>query len=480
MSYEMDAYRGVSSLFPPSVDDYVGKDDPVRYLDAFVNALDLQGLGFEEQDEPVPTIPESREGLKFRAHAGGRPWYGSSLLLKIWLYGYFSGVSSCRKLERLCGDSVSMMWLAGRLEPDHNTLWRFWNRNHEAIAGVFFMTVKVAERAGLVGFDLHGIDGTKMQARGSTRKALKKGQHQARKQRIAERIEQIEAEIRAARENDDQEQIETLTNKRLPLEKLQAAIDEFLPEALEEVRQNVSEPEARVMQGGKLGYNAQAVVDAQAGIIVSTKVVSDQNDERQLIPMLDQVHQTYGRVADETVADGGYNTADALAQCEDKSYPVILSASPHDAEANDNPYHVTRFAYDKQTDTWICPQGKSLTYERISRRKRSKYESRVYRGRKCSACPVRELCTKDPRGRSLEMHPHHEVVMRQRDKRGLPDKRKLLAQRFSFGERPFAVIKHQLGFRRFRFRGIAKGGVEFAFVCAVANLITLFNHGIAP
>ena len=148
---------GQQFLLPPSLEDWVPKDHPVRFIREFVDQQDLAKLGF--------AMPISNEG---------RPPYAPSLLLKIWLYGYHHRLRSTRKLEAACRDQVSLLWLAGTIAPDHNSLWRFWRDNKAALRGLFKQSVQLAVKSGLVGLVLQALDGTKIQALASPQSAWNK------------------------------------------------------------------------------------------------------------------------------------------------------------------------------------------------------------------------------------------------------------------------------------------------------------------
>lgn len=155
MSKEIRADYDSQYLLPPSVEDWVGKDHPARFIREFVEMLDLAELGFR--------LPEGEIG---------RPHYSADLLLKIWLYGYLDGIRSSRRLEKGCLENMSLIWLTGNNAPDHNTIWRFFNANHKPLRRVFRQSVKVAMRAGLLGLALHAVDGTTIKAKGSRRSVL--------------------------------------------------------------------------------------------------------------------------------------------------------------------------------------------------------------------------------------------------------------------------------------------------------------------
>ena len=141
---------GQQFLLPPALEDWVPADHPARFLREFVDQLNLPEVGF--------TVPAAVEG---------RPPYHPSLLLKIWLYGYFHGIRSTRKLETACHEHLSLLWLTGLIQPDHNTLWRFWRDNKKALRRLFKQTVQLAVRTGATGLVLQALDGTKIEAAAS-------------------------------------------------------------------------------------------------------------------------------------------------------------------------------------------------------------------------------------------------------------------------------------------------------------------------
>lgn len=159
MSYEIRADYTETYLFPPSLEEFVPADHPARFLREFVDALDLKGLGFRVRD---------------RSEEDGRPNYAPDLLLKVWLYGWMSKIHSTRALERACREHLSLLWLTGMKSPDHNTLWRFFKENGQALREVFRQGVRVAAQAGLVDLALHAVDGTKVMAQCSGRTAWRR------------------------------------------------------------------------------------------------------------------------------------------------------------------------------------------------------------------------------------------------------------------------------------------------------------------
>src|SRR2546430_5844579 len=142
------ADRGQSTLFPESLEDWIGEDNPVRVIDVFVGGLDLAELRFCGVD------PE----------ATGRPSYHPSVLLKLYIYGYLNRVQSSRRLEREAGRNVEVMWLTGRLVPDHKTIADFRKDDGRAIRQVCARFVALCRTLGLFTEACVAIDGSKLQA----------------------------------------------------------------------------------------------------------------------------------------------------------------------------------------------------------------------------------------------------------------------------------------------------------------------------
>ncbi|HYO45902.1 MAG TPA: IS1182 family transposase [Gemmatimonadota bacterium] len=457
MGHVIDADYSQQFLLPPCIEDWVPPDATVRYVRTFVEQLKEQGLELKELN-----------------WEDGRPPYSRWLLLRIWMFAYLEGVRSTRGVERALGTMLPMIWLAGGHRPDHNTLWRFWREHETTIRQVVRASVRVAMELDLVGFVLHAVDGTKIQGAASTRKALKKGDAEKLLQRLDARIGELEAAIAEAGsgESEVDRLKESLTDRTALREKVAEALRVW-PVAGIEPKQNLTELDARMMKGLGLGYNAQTVVDAGGQIIIAQDVVAEANDEHQLVPMLDHVKAEYGKVAAETLGDGGYNTVSAVGEAEQKAYPVIVANSPHEPGQDAGAYHASRFHYDELRDVVICPEKQDLRFERETRRERQPYAVRIFRGHACRECPVRDACTKESKGRSIEVSPYQGAVQRQREKRRTAEGQALYKKRLHLVERPFAVIKRTLGFVRFRMKTIEKARDEWAFVCGVFNMMQI-------
>ncbi len=457
MSHEIRADYNQIWLFPPSLEDLLAKDHPVRFVREFVDALDLEALGF-----------------RMRKGDEGRPNYAADLLLKVWIYGYLERIRSSRRLEKAGRQHLALMWLTGMNTPDHNSLWRFWKDNRRALKQVFRQTVRVALEAGLVEMVLNAVDGTKITAQSSTDKAWIGKQLEKRLKKLDGWLDRAMAEVEKAEKEESGEY--RLPEELAEKQNLRQKIQESLTKLKEEERSSMhpGEPEAQMMktrEGIRLAYNAQAVVDGKAGIIVASEVTKDQNDERQLVPMLETVQKEMGKVAEETVADNGYCSGEQLDAAEKAEYPVLVNLDGlQKAEEEGGPYHNSKFIYDSENDCCICPKGQKLTYRFTRRHKDKSYETRVYRCKSAKQCPVRWQCSKEKAGRAIERSPYAEAILRQKEKQRDKAKADLLRRRMAVVEPAFARVKHLLEFRRWTVRGLERVRTQWAFVCAVVNL----------
>lgn len=448
-------------LFPPCVEDWVGEDHLARFVREVVDALDLVALGFEEVGP--------QEGC-----GRGRPQYAESILLKVWMYGYLTKVRSTRTLERACLNDVGLIWLTCRNEPDHNTLWRFWKRRRAAIQQVFRQVVKIAAKAKIVDTILHAIDGTKIQSVASNRRRKNLYRKNLRKQNAAieEILREIEEEIEANRA------AEGTANCRLPekytdAKRLRATVQEALQELDESGKNqlNPNDPDSQMLpcEGKKkFGYNAQAVVDQQSGLIVAGDVSADANDHRQLIPLLEQTEENVGTVADDTVADKGYRSDENLGKAEEREYPVLVSIYQTEGEEA-HPYHSSRFQYDEEHDCCICPMGEKLPLKG-QRKSRHGWTDNRY-GCEAEHCH----CSAGSRKRSVFVGPHHKAVLRQRQRQRDPIEQEKLKKRQSIVEPVFAQIKHNDSFRRWTATGLQNVRTQWAMLCTVYNLKKLYR-----
>lgn len=505
----MRANREQRWLLPPSMDEWVASSHPVRFVAALVETLDLKKLGFHQSlgDE-------------------GRPHFAPELLLGVWLFGWMDRIRSSRGLEKACQRDIAFVWLTGNLRPDHVTLWRFFDANQAALKRLFKHVVRVAAEAGLVGFALHALDGTKLRATSSMDTAL----HRKQLEELLRKLDElVETSVAQAKENEQtsepdwqmsdafatsqglakrvREALDRLREPQQPAEpglappsalevpsaqstivgQEQGASDpandraptatpeqtqKDVREALEHLERHdtnhlhPSEPDARVMktrEGARLAYNAQAVVDHDSDLIVAIDVSGDETDHGQLVPMLEAVRETLDKVADQTVADAGYASGEQFEQAQRRHLPVIVNVQEESAKGE---FAKSNFTYDAERDAYICPRGEVLPLETTASGKQAR---RIYRCHNV-ACPVRTQCTQATTGRTIKRLDTEDAFARQVASQSSPAKRILLSLRKEIVEHIFGIAKTVDGFRRFTARGLGRARAQWALVCLAINL----------
>jgi len=353
MSFIEGEARNQGTLFPVLLDDFIPADHVCRVIEAFVNRLDMEGKGFERA-EPAET---------------GRPGYDPRDLLKLYLYGYLQQIRSSRRLEAECKRNVELMWLLGRLEPDHKSIAEFRRMHQEAVTEAGAELVRLARSVGLVRGEWVAIDGSKFQAASS-----------ARSVRDREAVKRYLEAVEAADEQDE------------------VVIDPVAVAAALEKLQNHPEPEARFMRSGSSkipAYNVQTAVDAEHALIVAQQVTDEATDNRSLLSMAEAAHQAVGAPTTlNIIADAGYSNGEQAAQCEAQGIlPHVPANRSINSHGDGTLFDRTAFHYDEKTDTFLCPANQRLTRKSVVSRKKSVLYAAA--AEVCGPCPLKDRCTKD-------------------------------------------------------------------------------------
>lgn len=463
MSQQIKADYSKTYLLPPALEDWVPANHPVRFIREFVESLDMKELGFKVDN-----------------NAEGRPYYSSDIMLKIWLYGYFNKVRSSRELEKQSKENMGLLWLTGMERPDHNTIWRFWKKNKKVLRKIFKESVITADKLDLIGMVLNAIDGTKIKAYSSNRGLMRKGELENMLSAIEDSINSMMKEVEANEKTEagSYSLPKELQDKTKLKEKIQKALEQKTKKDKGQI--NPNEHEARVMptNGRKeLSYNAQAVVDSKNGLIVSAEVVNESNDGRQLVPMIESVKETIGRIAEDNLADGGYATAEQIGKADALGYNAIvnLTGGNHLKQNEEEPYHPSNFRYNKEKDVIYCPENKELKYIRTTDFYNKRYKVRLYKTNECKKCNFKELCSKNRPSRTIELSEFHESIERQRLLNKDINVREKLKRRKTIVEPIFGIIKHAHNFRRFTYKGLENVKTQWKMMCTAVNLRKLYK-----
>ena len=456
-------------LLPPTLNDLLPLDHPARFVAEFVDALDREGwaeLGVEIDGDPM-----------------GAPAYHPRALLSVWLYGFMTGVRSCRKLEAACRDQIPYLWLTGWQQPDHNTLWRFYKERRQSMRKLFERTVRTAVTMKLVDLAVQAVDGTKVGANAARDRTYSAEELGRLLNRVEKAISDLEAQNEAGEDTPALHLPGELTNKQALREQIRHAMDELASEQTRK-RINLTDRDAKLMrtrQGFVPSYNAQAMVSPLASggettgmLLTAVEVVDQVNDAFQLTPMMEQAEDITGTRTPLTLADAGYYGGRHLEASQHKGQQVAM---PDMAGPLDNPYHKDRFTYDEANDSYICPHGKVLRFSHSTTNKGVPF--RAYRPvsvSSCRTCPAFGVCAKNyKKGRKLEIGPHDRALRAHREWMSTEAARTAYKLRKYLIEPVFGIFKEQLRARRFLLRGLANVKAEWTVLAIAFNLRTLWK-----
>ena len=311
--------RGQSALFPECLEDWIGEDNPVRVIDVFAAELDLAELRFSGVDPEVT----------------GRPSYHPSVLLKLYIYGYLNRVQSSRRLEREAGRNVEVMWLTGRLVPDHKTIADFRRDNGTAIREVCARFIALCRTMGLLTEACVAIDGSKFKAVNNRDKNFTRAKMDRRMAQIKESVARYLQQLDTADRQEPSEALKTKTSRlKEKIEKLKEEMQrlEILKVkmlATPDQQISLTDPNSRSMAtsgrgSGIVGYNVQVAVDTEHHLIITHEVTNVGNDRSQLSPVAKRAKATLEVENLDAVADRGYFDSEEIMACEEAGITVTL------------------------------------------------------------------------------------------------------------------------------------------------------------
>jgi Transposase and inactivated derivatives len=397
-------------LLPEAVDDYVGSDNPVRFIDAFVDGLDLTAAGF----------------LRVEAKAMGRPGYAPGDLLKLYIYGYLNRVRSSRRLETECHRNIEVLWLLRTLKPDFKTIADFRRDNRAAFRAVFRQFVLLCRRLDLYGRELLAVDGTRIKAvnnkdRNFTRSSLREFIRRADEwlEDYLKRLDEGDVEDGAtgggARTKNLAEKIAALNEKARPL-----------PSDAGPARPNRRGPDladrsdSRAMAAHTkvgVGYNIQVAVDAKNKLIVEQAVTNQVVDMGLLTQTAEPAREVLGVETIDVVADRGYFKIEDIEACEKTGCVPHVAKPQRGSSVREGLFRKDEFRYHAGLDAYVCPAGKLLTP--IRRGRMRDLERTDYGNPKaCRACPLRARCTNDARSFSASKTRTFSIAWPSASKRG--------------------------------------------------------------
>ena len=463
--YILGLNRGQSTLFPERLDDWIDENNPVRVVDIFVDELDIGDLGFRRN------VPE----------ATGRPGYHPSVLLKLYIYGYLNQVQSSRRLEREAGRNIEVMWLTGRLAPDHKTIADFRKDNGRAIRNVCSQFVSLCRRLNLFADASVAIDGSKFKAVNNRDRNFTQAKMKRRMAQIEESVDrylhQLDSADRQQRSPSREARAVRLNEKIAKLRQEMQRLEKLEVRRLSSPDQQISltDPDARSMAtsgrgSGVVGYNVQAAADIKHHLIVTHKVTNVGNDRSQLSPMSKRTKAVLEADKLEVIADRGYYNSEEILTCAQAGITVTLPKPMTSGNRSKGRFVKADFRYVKEEDVYICPAGERLTYRFTA--EEDGLMLRRYWTNVCQSCAIKERCTSGKERRITRWEEEHvlEAVQQRLDEH--PEK---MRQRRQTVEHPFGTIKSWMGSTHFQMKTLKKVATEMALHVLAYNLKRVMN-----
>ena len=468
----MQHIQGISrhQLQMSSLEDKITADNPVRFIDAFVNHIDPVKIGFQ------PKILKTE----------GRPNFRLEVFLKLYLYGYLNGVRSSRRLEKECFRNIEVQWLLEAIYPNYHSIADFRKDNPKALKQLFKLFVSFLKDAELIAGDTIAIDGTKSRAHNS-----KKANYNQKK--IDKHKEYIQAKsqeyLDQLDQNDIQENPVAIKNIQQKIERLKQ--NKIKYELLEEELKNSREPQisttdadARTLlvqgQVVEVSYNIQAAVDSKHNLVVATHTIN-RNDKNALTAIALEVKENLTLETFTVLVDKGYHNGRELHTCKQNNITTIV-AVPEQGKSNENgtqpEYLVSKFIYNKENNSYTCPEGKTLTttgrwHKKTGRTEDSGYNFQKYRTPACKTCLVKDQCTSRKGGRELDRSQYADAV--EENHQRYKDNPQLYRKRQEINEHIFGTIKRKWGYNYTDLAGLEKVNGEHSLIMLVYNIKRSIN-----
>jgi len=309
--------RKQTQLLPPSIEEYVAVDDPVRAYDAFVESLNLDELGIIEDEHKV-----------------GNSEYHPKAMIKLLVYGYSYGFRSSRKLEKATYHNLAFIWLMGGLRPDHKTIARFGKNNRNALKNILKQCVQLCIKLDLIEGNTLFVDGSKIRANASIHNTWTEDKCKRYLKNIDQHIETTLSECDTIDEQEqDRPSLVKLQKELQDKEHLKSRVQDILKELKEQEKESTNTTDSDCVkvkgrQGIHAGYNGQIVVDKKHGLIVHSDVVDESNDVHQFAHQIDQANQILGHNCTNACADAGYSDIQELKKIDDQHTRMSAYASP--------------------------------------------------------------------------------------------------------------------------------------------------------
>ena len=461
-----------------TLDDQVSADNPVRLIDAFIDKLELQKLGF------TGTMHKSE----------GRPPYAPSVLLKLYLYGYLNKIRSSRKLEKECSRNIELGWLLQSLQPNYHTIADFRKVHAKPLQSMFRLYVHFLGDADLLGKTTIGIDGSKFKAVNSKKNNYNQKKIDKHRQFIEDKTQKYLAEL----DEIDKEEMASADADHLVLkkEKIAEGLAKLKERSIkyDSLQQQLNNTEDKqisttdqdsrsiiiVKSIVEVAYNTQNAVDDKHNLIVHTQATNT-NDGKALYKAAIQAKDNLQLKKEEplmVLADKGYHTGAELKQCHDDNMTtyVAYKEQPSVKHIADE-FLAESFLYDKQADTYTCPAGAVLTslgtwHNKKGEANETSYRFKTYRTDACKTCTLKQQCTKLPK-RIIQRSEYQDAV--NTNDNNIKQNPHYYKRRQAICEHPFGSIKRHWGYTHTLLKGLQKVNGEMNLIMFCYNFMRTKN-----
>ena len=455
--------RSQTLLLPESLDDYVGPENSVRFIDAFVGWLDLASAGF----------------ARVQAKETGRPGYAPAELLKLYIYGYLNRVRSSRRLETETHRNIEVIWLLRHLKPDFKTIADFRSDNRNAFRPIFRQFVVLCRQLNLYGRELLAVDGTRIKAvnnkdRNFTRASLTQfiNLADAKLEDYLQRLDQSDVTENGtvgSRVKNLAEKIAAIGKRRTRCKAMLAELDRTGEDQI-----SLTDPDSRAMAAHTrvaVGYNVQIAVDVQHKLIVEQQVTNQVVDMGLLTQTAEPAKEILGVETIAVVADRGYFKIEDIEACEKVGIEPYVPRPQRGPSVKAGLFRKDEFQYDPASDSYVCPAGRRLhphSSSLLRGLKKINYVNKLA----CDDCAIRARCT-GGKFRTVS-RLENEAVLDQMQARlaKCPD---VLDRRRETVEHPFGSIKQWMNQGAFLMRGLKKVRAEFSLTALAYNLRRVLN-----
>ena len=436
-----------NQMFMFSLESAITADSFVRVVDVFVDSIDLKSFGFAH----------------IECHDEGCPPYHPSALLKLYLYGYRHGISTTRKLEREAQTNIEAMWLLSGLRPKYKTIANFRKDHPKAFREVFRRFVWVLKELKLIDGETVAIDSFKIRASNSLKNNFNANKLKNHIEYIDNQIKEYETLLDTCDREEDRKETEAKLTERQGKKQKYIRIQKDLKESGNE-QISITDPDSRSVVLHRniinVGYNIQASSDSKHKLLVEYDT-GDVNDTHALAPMALQTKELLKADKMNVLADKGYHTADQIQKCSDNGITTFVS--PKEPSTKDTGlYPITMFTYDKESDTYTCPQGSIMRtnnnwYQHSEKHHKegTGYKFRRYVTKDCKTCQLRLKCTQGKNnGRAIDRNENADAI--EANAKRVNDNPEYYRQRQQIAEHMYGTLKRQRGYTHTNLRGKEK------------------------